>query len=68
MTSAKCLKPLMRELRKLKLDLVHSEHGHIKVYQEDRYLISMPSTPSEGRGIINIRHQLRRLGVMVGKK
>lgn len=38
---------------------------HLKVFKNGRYITSIPCTPGKGRGYLNARAQLRRLGFTI---
>lgn len=68
MTSAKDMAPLLRELKKLKYEIRQGRKSHYKVYKDNNYLTSLPSSPGDSRGVTNIRLNLRRIGINVNKK
>lgn len=60
--------PLLRELKELKYEVRQGRRSHHKIYKDDNYIASLPSSPSDSRGITNMRLNLRRMGINVNKK
>lgn len=69
MSTGKDVKNLIREIKKLGLDVIMGGSGHWKVYRGPAYITSLPATPSDQHSLFQKRAQLQRLGVPVaGRK
>jgi hypothetical protein len=53
---------LVRKLKALGCE-VRPHKGHWKVYRDGEYVATVPSTPSDHRTMLNVRAQLRRIGL-----
>ena len=56
----KVLKPVIVEAEKLGFEATLTNNGHVKFMKRGRKSVFCPSTPGDGRGLLNTISQLRR--------
>lgn len=59
------IQALLRQLRQQHWDIRHTRRGHYRVTSPDGRTVTLPSTPSDKRSVLNARAGLRRLGAQV---
>lgn len=61
------LRPLVRDLKANGFQVVPGRGGHIHVRtREGKFVYAMPSSPSDIRGPLNARTDLRKMGALSG--
>lgn len=58
-------KGLLKELRNLGVEYVHTANNHYKVYLNGHIVAVLSGTPSGPRSLMNARSQLRRAGIAI---
>lgn len=56
------VKELMRKLESQGFICVPSKKNHIKVYKDERFVATLPSTPSDRRSLKHVLRYLRQAG------
>lgn len=63
--SDKSIRRLIAEIEAAGGRVTRAKSGHWKVYVGSRLVTSLPSTPSDWRGLLNARANLRRRGIQL---
>lgn len=56
------VKELIRKLESQGFKCVPTKKNHIKVYKEERFIATLPSTPSDRRSLKHVLQYLRQAG------